>query len=99
MAARLRPHLVGEPADVFQAQPWIWAAAIGDDAVAPGALAASIAAAGALIREWLATDEPIEAVRPRWEAAESSRLDLDSTLRSHPFADILAWSLRTPSAA
>lgn len=97
--ARLEPHLTTAPVDLFQAQAWTGAAALGHDVVASGLLAAPIAAGGSVLRDGLLGDDPIAVVRARFDAATSGALDLDSTVRSHPFADLLAWSLRTPFAA
>ncbi len=99
MLARLAPHLATAPSDLFQAQAWTWAAALGRDGGAPGPLAAPIAAAGSVLRDGLVGDDPIALLRDHFHAATSGALDLDSTLRSHPFADLLAWSLRAPFAA
>lgn len=96
---RLEPMLVGAPDDLFAAQPWLWAIALGAERSVTGALAVPIAAGAGLLREWLATDESSLVVLPRWSATTGGALDLASTLRSHPFADIVAWSIRTPSAA
>src|SRR5271165_30150 len=86
--ARLAPHLAAAPADLFQAQAWTWAAALGHDVSASGPLAAAIAAGGAVLRDGLLGDDPITQVRSRFEAVTSGALDLDSTVRSHPFADL-----------
>ena len=99
VAARLAPYLFEQPVNLFQAQPWIWACALTVGPAPQGPLAGSILAAGALLRDFLPIDEPIESARQRWRDATRGSLDLDSTLRSHPFADLHAWLLRTPFAA
>ncbi len=99
VAARLAPFLVGQPANLFEAQPWTWAAAIGAGPTPAGPLGAPIVAGGAVLAAWLSTDAPIESAREDFQAATQGALDLDSTLRSHPFPDIHAWSLRTLFAA
>lgn len=96
---RLARHLATAPAHLFEAQAWTWAAALGHDVSAAGPLAASIAAGAAVLRDGLSGDDPIARVRSRFDAVTSGALDLDSTLRSHPFADLHAGSLRTPFAA
>ena len=96
---RLAPYLAAAPTDLFQAQAWTWAAALGHEVSALGPLAASIAAGGAVLRDGLLGDDEVAVVRERFDAATAGALDLDSTVRSHPFADLLAWPLRTPFAA
>ncbi len=96
--ARLVPRLASAPIDMFQAQDWTWAAALGDERHAVGPLAAAIAAGAPVLREGLLGDNPIALVRARFDGATSGKLDLDSTVRSHPFADLHVWSLRTAFA-
>jgi hypothetical protein len=99
VVARLRPELDRAPDDLWSAIPWIWTVTLGGGLPAGGALRAAVAEAAVLLREWLSGDAPLEALDARWSTSTAAELGLGSTLRSHPFADLRAWSLRPPSAA
>jgi hypothetical protein len=97
--ARLRPELARPPGDLWAAIPWIWALSLGGDSPASGAMATAVKAAAGVLGDWLRDDTPYEALEPRWNATAACHLGLGSTLRSHPFADVRAWSIRPRSAA
>ena len=97
--ARLQPDLDRAPEDLWAAIPWIWTVSLGGELPENGALAAAIDAGASVLREWFAGEETIAALKSRWNTAVADQLGLGSTLRSHPFADLRAWSTRPPSAA
>ena len=96
---RLRLELEASPDDLWAAIPWVWALSLGGAAPRVGALAAAVSEASSILVAWLAGDEPIEALKRSWNDAVGAQLALGSTLRSHPFADLRAWSIRPTSAA
>lgn len=97
--ARLAPELGQGPEDMWSSIPWIWATALGGEPPARGAMAASTRVAAALLCEWLGGDEVLDALETRWQASAAAPLPLGSTLRSHPFPDLRAWSIRPMFAA
>jgi hypothetical protein len=97
--ARLRPELTRLPDDLWAAIPWIWARLLGGELPASGAMVMAVREAAEVLREWLRDDAPLEALELRWNATAACHLGLGSTLRSHPFADLRAWSIRPRSAA
>jgi hypothetical protein len=96
--ARLCPDLERAPDDLWTAIPWTWTVSLGGELPKTGALAAAVTEAAAVLREWFPGDEPIEELRARWNATPAAQLALGSTLRSHPFADLRAWSIPLLSA-
>jgi hypothetical protein len=97
--ARLAPELGEGPEDMWTGIPWIWATALGGEPPTRGAMAGAARAAAALLREWLGGDELLDALETRWRASAAAPLPLGSTLRSHPFSDLRAWSIRPRFAA
>ena len=97
--SRLTRWMIIDPSGLFAAQPLLWALALGVEHTPKGQLAKEIADGAATLREYLLGDAPSEDVLVRWKQVTHGKLDLSSTLRSHPFPDLLAWSLRPPSAA
>ena len=91
---RLRPELDGAPDDLWAAIPWTWAVLLGGERPRGGVLTGAVVEAAAVLREWLGGDESIETLRARWSATGAAPLALGSTLRSHPFPDLRAWSIR-----
>ncbi len=94
--ARLGPELGRAPEDLWDAIPWTWAVALDGEAPEAGALAAAVVEGARLLGAFLAGEEPLEALEARWSTSAAARLGLGSTLRSHPFPDLRAWSIRPP---
>ncbi len=94
-------ELPDAPDDLWKAIPWVWTVTVGGAPPRAGPMSAAIDAAAALLAEELAGDEPFDVVRSRWAAtpALATQLALGSIVRSHPFSDLRAWSLRPTSAA
>ena len=92
--ARLRLDQDRPPVDLWTAIPWTWTASLGGE-VEDGALAAVVRSAGRALGGWLEGDEELGVLEHSWRHAADEYLDLGSTLRSHPYVDALAWSLRT----
>ncbi len=88
--ARLQPDLAAEPADLWDAVPWIWALALGH--AAPPSGRALDAAALSLRAALLSAEDPLSH-QAQWQR-EHPELDWGSVLRSHPFCDLRSWSIR-----
>ena len=97
--ARLDRELGREPEDLWAAIPWIWAVVLGGEPPRAGAMAGAVVEAARLLRAFLEGSEPVPALEARWNGTSSAKLGLGSTLRSHPFPDIRAWSIRPMFAA
>lgn len=96
--ARLGPGLGRDPEDLWEAIPWTWAVALDREPPGAGPMAAAIVEGARLLRSFLGGEEPLEALEARWSATAAG-LGLGSTLRSHPFPDLRAWSIRPMFAA
>ena len=96
MLARLGPDLARAPGDLWDAIPWTWAVALGGEPPRAGAMAGAVVEVAAALREWLRGEEALEALEAR---CAGRGLALGSTLRSHPFPDLRAWSIRPMFAA
>lgn len=92
---RLGATLAAEPATLWEAIDWLWAAVLGHVEVA-GPLREEIRGGAAVLEALLAGDD---AAIDRWAAATGDRLSLWSTLSSHPFPDQASWLLRKTSLA
>jgi len=97
--ARLGSELGRDPVDLWGAIPWTWAVALEHDPPGVGPMAVAIVEGARLLRSFLGGEEPLEALEARWSATAAAPLGLGSTLRSHPFPDLRAWSLRPRFAA
>lgn len=95
--ARLVPALVARPDDLWDAIPWLWAAALGLQAPSDGRMAAAVHEAAPSFTAWLLGEEPLSTLERHW--AQQFGLAAGSTLRSHPFADLRSWSIRPKFAA
>lgn len=95
---RLRVELGAASEDLWAAIPWIWVVSLGAPAPLTGALASAVADAARILGEWLAGERPFDALKQGWNEEVGAKLALGSTLRSHPFADLRAWSIRPLSA-
>jgi hypothetical protein len=97
--ARLGPELGRDPEDLWDAIPWTWAVALDSEPPRAGPMVAAVVEAARQLRSFLGGDEPLEAIEARWSATAAARLGLGSILRSHPFPDLRAWSIRPMFAA
>lgn len=93
---RERPAKVGS---LWDAIPWAWCAALGDETPADGPLGADALAAGRALRAARHTGTTIDDVRNAVARAVGDHLDVGALLRSHPFAELGSWLLRTTSRA
>jgi hypothetical protein len=96
---RLRPELTRDPEDLWEAIPWTWAVALDAEPPRTGPMADAIVEAARLLRSLLLGDEPLGAIEAHWSTTAAAPLGLGSTLRSHPFPDLRAWSIRPMFAA
>jgi hypothetical protein len=97
--ARLGRELGRDPEDLWDAIPWTWAVALDGEPPRAGAMATAVVEAARLLRSFLGGEEPLEVLEARWSATAAAPLGLGSTLRSHPFPDLRAWSIRPVFAA
>jgi hypothetical protein len=97
--ARLSPELGRDPEDLWDAIPWTWAVALEGEPPRAGPVVAAVVEGARQLRSFLLGDEPLEALEARWCASSAAQLALGSTLRSHPFPDLRAWSIRPVFAA
>jgi hypothetical protein len=95
--ARLQPDLVLPAEDLWTAIPWIWACVLGAES-ARGALASQVESGALLLRTWLVSDSSLPSLELSWTALAGKSLSLGSAMRSHPFSDLRAWSIRATFA-
>jgi hypothetical protein len=93
--ARLAPDLAVLPDDLWTAVPWIWAVALDAAPPAYGARAEDVTSVGSAFARSLSEGASLEDVRGIFRSACGSRCDPGVVMRSHPFPDLRAWSLRT----
>jgi hypothetical protein len=91
---RLRTEGAPPAEDLWTAIPWVWRLVLDRDVRVPGKLDREVAAAAGVLREALLVCGTVSDLDSRWTAATGGALALGSTLRSHPFADLRAWSIR-----